>query len=148
MNLLKRMRKMASRVFTSYVELQNAMEQCIDVALQNVAQKVKDKLKEFIEADFYRTYEPHIYKRTYQFLNSTETVKINPTTHKIFIDMSKMNYFDISPEEMVGLSSQGYHGNTSIFREGYFWKDFISWCEVNIPVLMKTELRRQGLNVR
>lgn len=148
MNLLKRMRKMASRVFTSYVELQNAMEQCIDVALQNVAQKVKEKLKEFIEADFYLMYEPYIYKRTYQFLNSPDTLKIDNHTHKVFVNMEKMHYLEAHPETVVDLASRGYHGNESIFREGYFWKDFIAWCEVNVPLLMKTELRRQGLNVR
>ena len=49
-----------ARTFTSIVELQGAMQQCIDIALQNVALRVKEQLKQYIQDDFYSTYEPHI----------------------------------------------------------------------------------------
>lgn len=137
-----------SRVFTSIVDLQNAMQQSIDIALKNVASAVKYKLKDYILEDFYTLYSPHVYQRTYQFLSSADAISINPTTYKVFINMDNMHYKEAYPEEVVSLASEGYHGNTSIFREGYFWEDFIDWCEVNIPILMKSELRKQGLNVR
>lgn len=130
---------------TTTQELTNVINNKINDAIKSLTLIIMEQLKNFIEIDFYEKYEPRIYQRTFQFLNSV-TSKVVNNESMVYLDMSA-SYFEISAEEQANLAAQGFHGNENIFRDGYFWEDFIDWCESNIIQLLKIELRKQGLNI-
>jgi len=67
---------------------------------------------------------------------------------KIFLDTDTMSYRDISGEDVANMASLGFHGNIDIFRQGFYWTDFITWANNNVPSLLKKELIKQGLTVK
>ena len=117
------------------------------VALKNTATTLKDKLIEFIDADFYLLYKPKIYQRTDQFKNSPEIDMVSDLIADIFVNTKAMDYKDATGDYVVQLATKGYHGSTAIFREGYFWQDFIEYAEKNTLQIYKSELQKQGLDV-
>ena len=67
---------------------------------------------------------------------------------KVFIDTDKMKYKEASGSDIANLASFGFHGNINIFKPGYFWTDFIQWCNEQVPIILKKELKKQGLNIK
>ena len=117
------------------------------VALKNTATVLKDKLIEFIDADFYLLYKPKVYHRTDQFKNSPEIDMVSDLIADIFVNTKSMDYKDATGDYVAQLATKGYHGSTAIFREGYFWQDFIEYAEKNTLQIYKSELQKQGLDV-
>lgn len=137
-----------AKVFTTIVELQNYMESSCEKAIQNVAKVVRDKLEQFIRKDFYEMYKPLFYDRTYMFMKSPKYNMLNKNSAEVFIDTDVMHYLGISGEDVAQLASYGFHGIIDIFRPGFYWTDFIEWCDNNVPTLMKEELQKQGIQVK
>jgi hypothetical protein len=54
------------------------------------------------------------------------------------------NYWD--GETQLFMADAGFHGNAYIWREGFFWKDFIAYCDENAIKILKEELKKQGLS--
>lgn len=139
---------MASLI-TTHVQLEHVINSAIEKAISNVAKRMTEELKSYIREDFYNQYEPLFYDRTYSFLNSPKFNLIGSNAAEIFVDTDVMHYYlGMSGEYVAWLAARGYHGTTAIFRDGYYWEDFLSWANKNVPHLLKTELRRQGLDVR
>ena len=139
---------MATRVFKTTVDIQNYLESACEKAIQNVAKVVRDKLEEFIKEDFYSMYKPLFYDRTYSFLKSPKYNMLNKNSAEVFVDTDVMHYLGISGEDVAEMASYGFHGSIDIFRPGFYWTDFIKWCDDNVQNLMKEELRKQGLNIK
>ena len=137
-----------AKVFTTIVELQNYMESSCEKAIQNVAKVVRDKLEQFIRKDFYEMCKPLFYDRTYMFMKSPKYNMLNKNSAEVFIDTDVMHYLGISGEDVAQLASYGFHGIIDIFRPGFYWTDFIEWCDNNVPTLMKEELQKQGIQVK
>lgn len=135
------------KTFTSNVQIQNFLESACEKAIQETAKIVRDKLEEFINEDFYSMYKPLFYDRTYMFLKSPKYDLLDSKTAEIFIDDDVMHYLGISGDDVANLASYGFHGNIDIFRPGFYWTDFINWCDDNVPRLIKENLKKQGLNV-
>lgn len=142
-----------AKTFTTLVGLQNYLESACEKAIQNVAARMVDELQSYIREDFYNQYKPHIYTRTYQLLKSPKYNMLSPNSAEIFIDIDDIHYligdpqYEYDESDIVKLASLGYHGTTDIYRPGMFWDDFIDWCNKNIPYLVKSELKKQGLSV-
>lgn len=139
---------MAVKSFNSLSGIINYVEIACNVAVKNVSDVMVSKLKDFIQDDFYDLYYPRIYRRTYSLLRSPTANLIGNAEAEIFINTDAMEYFDITGEEVAKLAMQGFHGSEDIFRPGYYWEDFASWCKQNVIILLKQELIRQGLNIR
>ena len=139
---------MAVRTFKTIVGVENYLEGACEKAVENVAKIVRDKLVDFIREDFYNLYKPIFYARTYSFLFSPKYNLLNKNTAQVFIDTSVMHYLGISGEDQATMASYGFHGSVDIFRPGFYWTDFIKWCDENIPILLKEELRKQGINAK
>lgn len=138
---------MATRTFTSMVQFQAMIEPMIQKAIENASQRLCEELRNFIQDDYYSLYKPKVYKRSYDFLNSASTQMLSSNSAKIFMDADAMDYNDYwDGETQLYMADAGFHGNVSIFREGYFWKDFIAWCDQNALKILREELKKQGLN--
>lgn len=139
-------------IIKSYQQLESIVNDKIRIAVENVSRHLTEELKSYIQEDFYRRYQPKFYERTYRFLNSPKYDILSNTSAKIFVDTDIMHYLcgeqGITGEDIAWLASKGYHGTTDIFREGYFWEDFLAYANSNVHHLLKTELRKQGLQVK
>lgn len=133
--------------FNNTSDLDKYIKKCMVVALKNTATILKDKLREFIDSDFYLLYEPKVYQRTDQFKNSPEIDMVSDLIADIFVNTDSMDYKDATGDYVAMLATKGYHGSTAIFREGYFWEDFIEFAEKNTLDIYKSELQKQGLDV-
>jgi len=133
--------------FNNTNDLDKYIKKCMAVALENTATTLKDKLIEFIDADFYLLYKPKIYQRTDQFKNSPEIDMVSDLIADIFVNTKAMDYKDATGDYVAQLATKGYHGSTAIFKEGYFWQDFIEYAEKNTLQIYKSELQKQGLDV-
>lgn len=138
---------MATKIITSLNFLDDYIQSASNAAIENVAKMVRDKLEEFINEDFYDTYSPLFYSRTYSFLKSPKYNLLGNSLAEVFVDTDVMHYLGISGEDVANLASYGFHGSIDIFRPGFYWSDFIKWCNESIPRLMKVELKKQGINV-
>ena len=133
--------------FNNTSDLDKYIKKCMAVALKNTATILKDKLRELIDSDFYSLYKPKVYQRTDQFKNSPEIDIVSDLIAEIFVNTDSMDYKDTTGDYVATLATKGYHGSTAIFREGYFWKDFIEFAKNNTLDIYKSELQKQGLNV-
>lgn len=137
-----------TKTFTSNIQIQNFLESACEKAVQETAKIVRDKLEQFINEDFYSTYKPLFYDRTYMFLKSPKFNLLDSKTAEVFIDTDVMHYLGISGEDVANLASYGFHGSIDIFRPGFYWTDFINWCDENVRRLIKENLKKQGLQVK
>ena len=133
--------------FNNTSDLDRHIKKCMDTALKNTATILKDKLREFINSDFYLLYKPRIYQRTDQFKNSPEIDMVSNLIADIFVNTESMNYKEATGDYVAQLATKGYHGSTDIFRDGYFWQDFIEFAKKNTLDIYKSELQKQGLDV-
>ena len=138
-----------SRVFTSIVDLQNAMQQSCTVAIQNATEILLAELQRLIITEFYMQYSPKMYKRTQQFYESATKEMVTDLCGRIFMDADKMHYLEPhwTGEIQLEAANEGNHGGY-IIREGAYWDSFIDYCNKNALTILKQELRKQGLNVR
>ena len=133
--------------FNNTRDLERYIKKCMETALKNTANELTDKLIEFIDIDFYQKYDPIKYSRTDQLRDSPKFQMLSNAMVEIFIDTDSMNYKSASGDFVAQLASRGFHGNEYIFREGYFWEDFLEYCYKNTLRIYKNELRKLGLNV-
>lgn len=136
---------MATKTYSAIV---NEINKRAGVAIQNVANVMVNQLRAYLIEDFYAMYDPKKYTRTNQFQDAPTYEMLSANMAKIFIDTGSMSYRTASGDEVTSLAALGFHGNTSIFRPGFFWEDFISWADENAPELLKSELKKQGLNIK
>lgn len=140
---------MASKTFTTAVQLQNYLESVCEKAVETACNRLLGTLQELIDTEYYDQFEPDYYKRTYQFWQSATVKMLNHNCGEIFMDKNAMNYGDYwNGECQLQFASRGYHGTTEIQTEGRFWQSFIGYCEENAVKILKEELRNQGLNVK
>ena len=142
-------------------DLKRQIDAACNNAVENAAKILLKKLQEYINEDYYDLYQPIYYSRTMKFYESAVANMMGKSTATIGIDelyMSyqypeKYTYLDGTAghwtgEDQVHMADAGYHGNSNIYRDGHFWKDFEKYTNENAIDILKTELRKQGLNVK
>jgi len=136
---------------TTTVQLKEVIESKIALAVEDVAKQMTEELKSYIQEDFYNQYSPQFYDRTYSFLNSGTYEMLSNDSAEIFVNTDVMHYlcedYGISGEDIAVMGSLGYHGTYDIFREGYYWQDFLDWANKNVSKLIKSALISQGLEI-
>lgn len=136
----------------TYSALVNMINSKVSIAVKNVAEQVCEKLRECIDEQYYNDpgFYPNIYQRTEAFLNSAAYEMLGGNSARIGIDTSSMHYKKgFSAEKVVEYASQSMHGSPLYQTDTEpFWDVFIEWADANIPLLLKNELKRQGLNIR
>lgn len=143
-------------------DLKKQIENACNKAVENAANILLKKLQEYINEDYYDLYAPKYYiPRTMKFYESAVANMMGKSTATIGIDElymsyqypAKYTYLDGTEghwtgEDQVHMANAGYHGNFNIYRDGHFWKDFEKYANENAIDILKTELRKQGLNVK
>lgn len=144
-----------AQVFRTAIDVNKYIESACEKAIKAVAERMTEELQGYIQEDFYNQYKPKFYKRSEQLLRSPKYNILDPKSAEIFIDIDSIDYligsnekYDYDEADIVKLASLGYHGTIDIFRPGMFWEDFIVWCNKNVPYLIKSELKRQGISVK
>lgn len=138
-----------AKTFTTLVSMEQYMNKACSKAVEKAAQRITDQLQYFIWDDYYALYSPISYDRSFQFLESAISKMVSSNTAEIYMDADSMSYNDYwDGETQINMASAGFHGTADIFRPGFFWKDFISWCDENAINILKEELAKQGINVK
>ena len=87
-----------------------------------------------------------------KFLKSAVANITGKSTATIGIDKLYRSYQypfgDWTGEEQTYMADAGFHGNSDIYRDGHFWKDFEQFCEENLIGIFKEELGKQGIKVK
>lgn len=124
----------------------------IATAVKNVAIVVCDKLHECIDEQYYRDpgFYPNIYQRTEAFLNSAVYEMLSNNTARVGVDTGSMHYKNgFSARKVVEYAAQSMHGAPMYQTDTEpFWDVFLEWADKNIPLLLKSELKKQGLNIK
>lgn len=134
--------------YKTYQALITEMNKRTSIALKNVANIMANQLRYFVIEDFYNQYSPEYYERTFQLQDAPTFEMVSDFLAEVFLDTDTMTYKTATGQEVAELASKGYHGNENIFRAGYFWDDFIEWCDANVPNLLKQELQKVGFTIK
>lgn len=140
---------MASRTFNSTVALSAYLESAVSIAVKNATIRIKDKLYDFVESQYYNDPEfyPKVYDRTYTFLKSCAYEMLSPTQSKIGIDDSRMRYSNGFPgTDVANMAAESMHGSPlyKTSTESY-WNEFLVWADDNAEIILKEELLKQGI---
>jgi hypothetical protein len=139
---------MAAKTFTTMVQIQDYIEHKCTEAVRYAMQRCVEKLREYIDEDYYEQFVPDFYTRTRQFYKSATATLLSATSAEIGIDYSMMNYGSYwDGEVQTEFASRGYHGTTEIQTDGRFWDDFVAWMDENAIDILRQELLRQGLKL-
>lgn len=129
------------------------LDKQIKIAIDRVADTMQSELLHSIEEEFYSVYTPAIYKRTYQFLNSSTRSHVkrigNEFFIEVYVDYENLDYEDSTGYEVVSLASEGFHGNENIYRPNFFWDNFKQkFPEYKVKQMIKDELKKLGIPTR
>ena len=131
---------------TNSKDLQAIINKKIQLAVEESIKEAKEKLQSLIETEFYNQYTPKQYRRTFKFYRSPAYQMINETIGEVFLNLN-YNYLEISALEQAQMASEGWHGG-HIQKEGRFWDSFKEYCDKEFKVVLKNNLKKQGLNIR
>lgn len=140
-----------SKIIKNMSDLQNMINSACNKAVENACNRLLGNLQEIIDTEFYDTFSPDYYIRTYQFWRSATTKMLNKTCGQVFMDASAMNYGEFwSGEMQLQAANIGSHGGwiTDSTREHKFWDTFIEYCKNNCIQILKEELRNQGIPIK
>ncbi len=136
----------------TYSALVNELNKRVTVSVQNVAKIVCDKLRECVDKQYYQDPEfyPNVYKRTEAFLNSATYEMLGKGVTRVGIDTTGMHYKNgFSARQVVEYARESMHGAPMYQTDTEdFWSVFIEWADENVPKLLKSELKKNGLNVK
>lgn len=130
-------------------DLQKALEARISVAVSETCQYFQAMLRLYIYSEYYVEYAPQFYNRTNQFLMSATARMIKSMEGQIYVDESAMNYTGLwNGDIQAEWAAEGYHGSFDIQTPGRYWEKFIDDFKQNAPIILKENLRKQGINVK
>ena len=97
-------------------ELNKALQPVMKGVVDKMAERVEQTLNYFLQ-EYYNSYDPVYYRRSYDFLHSA--VKVEPkvvgnkVVASVYIDTDSMNnYYDATGEQIARWANQGTHGGT------------------------------------
>jgi len=144
---------MATKTFTSFVQLEAMMNQCITQAVGITCNKLLAKLQELIELEYYNAYDTETYNRSYQFYKSAMTEMLSSTSGMIFMNPDAMDYpfsgrgWSWDGATQIIEANEGVHGgwSTTESLQHRYWDEFEIYCDKNALKILKQELVKQGL---
>lgn len=97
-------------------ELNKALQPVMKGMVDKMAERVEQTLNYFLQ-EYYNSYDPVYYRRSYDFLHSA--VKVEPkvvgnkVVASVYIDTDSMNnYYDATGEQVARWANEGTHGGT------------------------------------
>lgn len=153
-------------------QLRKEIMDYIDVAMDGLSKEMVDDLVRLVRRDFYDSYSPDRYDRTFNLLDSCKhpiiTVTPNTVTLKVYVDFGRMAHYryggssiteptskgkSFTEEELAMSASRGAHGiergYVAAYTSRYFWEDFEKrWNISKVERTLKKYLRQLGLTVK
>lgn len=126
------------------------------------AQGVVYEIIHDVIVQFYEDYDPILYERTEQLLNSLVKGRVYPSSKgymvDIYFDLSSLNYVtgnQPTGEQVMAAASQGLHGAIGadlLYVEGNrgvgVWKDSLKVLDAEAIRILKDRLIEQGIPIR
>jgi hypothetical protein len=142
---------MATKTFTSVVELQLFVNDKIKKAIMSASRIITEQLRNIIDVQYYNDPEfyPNIYKRTFQFLDSATYELLGSNMAQIGIDTDSMHYYNnFDPDAVIDMAAQSQHGSP-LYQTSTedFWTTFTRWSDENVINILRNELQKQGLKL-
>ena len=134
----------------------NDLKKQVDIAcgkaVEATAITMMNKLQDCINEQYYKDPEfyPNVYKRTMTFFNHVAYDMLTSNKAQIYVDIEGMHYKNnFSPWQVVSWAAESKHG-ADYYQTGTedFWSVFIEWCNDNLVDLLKSNLRKQGINIK
>lgn len=144
-----------ARVIKSMSDLTKILESRIQQALKMTQQEIFEVIQQHI-TDYYHEYTPHVYQRTWEFLNSlikTDIIKSsNGLSCSVEIDKNYLSHKykgGITGRQAAIFANQHSHGGVYDDDFGKFWDDAMAeiGLEPGIRAIMKDNLRKCGVPV-
>ena len=135
-------------------ELNKALQPVMKGMVDKMAERVYETLNYFLQ-EYYDSYDPVYYRRSYDFLHSAVKVDAHPykggAKASVYIDYESMNnYVDATGFEVATFANTGTHGGLSVNHKPHVWQDTID-NTVNNGELLKLAvdyLKSKGFSVR
>ncbi len=135
-------------------ELNKALQPVMKGMVDKMAERVEQTLNYFLQ-EYYDSYDPVYYRRSYDFLHSAVKVDAHPykggAKASVYIDYESMNnYVDATGFEVATFANTGTHGGLSVNHKPHVWQDTID-NTVNNGELLKLAvdyLKSKGFSVR
>lgn len=148
----------------TWEQLFSTMEEDIGEALMNVSEQLIQIWKELVQTNFYDRYNPSVYKRTYETLESISLLNINKLSggYEVTLgyDESKINTYEVNsypysyishenPELQGGYVEYGFEMQNGVYRQGsHALEDMINYTKSrDFKVLFENECRKLGYGV-
>jgi hypothetical protein len=139
---------MAAHTFTQTIKYISSKS---TIAIKQTADEAQQELKKCILEQYYQDpgFYPNMYERTNTFLNSALSTMLSNTTAKIYIDVEGMHYKNgFSPEKVVSWAAESKHGAEYLQTSTEpFWERFVMWCDENLLLILKKNLKKNGVPV-
>jgi len=150
---MRRVVRMATRVFTGVADIQLALEIMGNKAVENACNRLLGKLQEFIYTEYYDQFTPEQYRRTEQFYRSAMTEMLTHLLGQVFMNPDMMNYpwnetgWSWSGQQQIEAANIGSHGGwtTETSVQHRYWDKFVEYCNNNAITILKEELAKQGI---
>ena len=138
--------------YKTYSALVNEINKRVEKAIKIVAEEVCKKLRKCIDEQYYNDpgFYPNVYQRTETFLSHVASRLLSSNSAEIYVDIEGMHYKNgFDAWQVVSWASESKHG-ADYYQTGTedFWTTFIEWCNANLIVLLKKNLRKYGLKIR
>lgn len=143
-------------VIRSMSDLTKILESRIQKALKMTQQEIFEIIQQHI-TDYYKEYTPHMYQRTWEFLNSlikTHIVRTNGVMScTVEIDRNYLTYrYDGGATGLEAATYANKHSHGGIYDDdfGQFWNDAMVelGLKPGIEYLMKNNLKKCGVPVK
>jgi len=131
-------------------ELKQYLTTQANKSIEEVCNKYAKILKEYIWSDYYAKYNPKLYDRTEQFLNSAASKMVKECVGQVYVNEDSMHYKNNywTGEWQALMASEGYHGSFDIQREGEYWNSFLNYFYSHIYSDLRTSFIRNGIPVK
>ena len=143
---------MATKVFSTPVELQGYMESLCAKAIEDTAKEVRDELYKCVDEQYYKDphFYPNVYQRTEEFLSHVTYQLLSSNSAEVYIDIEGMHYKNgFDAWQVVSWASESKHGSDYYQTDTEdFWTTFIEWCDKNLLILLRKNLSTYGLTVK
>lgn len=141
-----------AKTFKTFVELQGYVDTLCKKAIQETAEEARKELQRCVDEQYYQDpqFYPHVYQRTETFLSHVASQMLSSNSAEVYIDIEGMHYKNgFDAWQIVSWASKSKHGADYYQTDTEdFWTTFIEWCNSNLLVLLKKNLKKYGLNVK
>lgn len=131
--------------FKSFSAMVTEINKRTAFAIKDTCTELREKLQEMIDVDFYAQYTPKNYDRQRRIIDACIEEMLSDSIGSVKINKSLANYIDSSDFVFDNIAN-GIHGYPNIaITEGRFWQDFITYCDTNIYVIFKKNLKKYNV---